>query len=75
MLGGKELFLKRWAGREALHGNKRWIQLGGPHDVHLDFLLGPRILQNEFCSRFQALTSKIMPPLALTVGWVLSMCL
>ena len=41
--------------REELHGNKRWIQLRGPHDVHLDFLLGPPILENEFCSRFQHL--------------------
>jgi len=46
---------KRWGGREELHGNKRWIQLRGPHDVHLDFLLGPPILENEFCSRFQDL--------------------
>ena len=46
---------KRWGGREELHRNKRWIQLRGPRDVHLDFLLGPPILENEFCSRFQHL--------------------
>jgi len=39
------------------HGNKRpfWIQLRGPHNVHLDFLLCPRILENEFCSCFETL--------------------
>jgi len=51
MPGGKKMFQNRGAAA----GNKRWIQLRRPHDLHFDFLLCPRILEHEFCSRFETL--------------------
>ena len=49
---------KFWGRSEEFHRNKRpfWVQLRGPHDVRFDFLLRPRILEDELCSCFQTLT-------------------